>query len=186
MPATDLDESGGRCDARADGATRDAPVDRTGGRVAMNDMEHWAKDRAEIESLMVLFARGHDVNSRYYERCMADDVEIDYGDYEGGKFRGLAALQSIRDEHWSYDPARPERGGFTFTWHVIANALIEVDGDTGRGEYYVHASHGLIGKDGEPAVVPAGALYTQDCVRTPDGWRLLWIHDPMGRWPPPR
>jgi hypothetical protein len=51
----------------------------------------------------------------------------------------------------------------------------------------VHASHGLIGKDGQPAMVPAGALYTQDCVRTPEGWRvkyhrcrLLWIHDPDG------
>jgi hypothetical protein len=156
--------------------------------VTEHDGEQWARDRAEIESLMVLFARGHDVDSRYYEMCMAEDVEIDYG--ENMKFRGVAQLKRMRDEGWSYDPARPERGGFTYTQHVISNALVEIDGDTGRAQYYAYASHGLIDKNGKPALVPAGAIYTHDVERTSDGWRvtrhrcrLLWMHDPDGLMP---
>ena len=148
--------------------------------------EQWAKDRAEIESLMHLFARGNDIDSSYYEQCMTDDVEVDYG-ADVMKFQGLAQLKSIRDEMWTYDPARPERFGFLFTQHLIGNALIEIDGDTARAQYYALATHGLIGKDGEPTIVPAGCVYTQHSIRTPKGWRvnrhtcrIMWLHDPDG------
>jgi hypothetical protein len=152
-------------------------------------MDQWAKDRAEIESLMHLYARGNDLDSKYYAMCLTDDVEVDYGD-DVMKFRGLAQLQAIRDEMWTYDPDRPERFGFLFTQHMIANALIEIEGDTARAQYYALATHGLIGKDGQPTIVPAGCVYTQDVKRTPLGWRvwrhkcrIQWLHDPEGLLP---
>jgi SnoaL-like domain len=133
-----------------------------------------------------LFARGHDVDPRYYEKCVADDVEIDYG--EALTFQGLAALRQVRKDNWA-DASNPD-GRFKFTQHLISNTLVEIDGDTARSQCYVQASHGLVGEDGKLAVVPVGAIYTQHSARTPAGWRvtrhhcrLLWIHDPDGLMP---
>jgi hypothetical protein len=157
------------------------------GEMAIN-AEQWVRDRAEIEELMALYARGNDVSWRYNADWMADDMEVDYGSNQELNSAVLAAF-GPRDESAPDEPGL--RGFFTFTQHFVTNAIIEVDGDTGRGEYYVSANHGLIDKNGKPAVVPVGAVYTQDVVRTPKGWRvkrhkcrILWVHDPEGLMPP--
>ena len=73
---------------------------------------------------------------------------------------------------------------FTFTRHAISNALIEIDGDRARAQYYVTSPHGLASDDGV-RVVWGGGIYTHELVRTPAGWRIskhvctdVWMDDP--------
>lgn len=145
----------------------------------MADSGQWAKDAADIESLIILFTRGHDFGSSYYAKCMLEDGECDYGVF---RFTTLAELQQMRDTVWSYSPENP--GGFLWTMHVISNRLIEIDGDTGRGQFYTHALHGIAGKDGQPVEMGAGAMYKIDAVRTPDGWRIKRLRCRL-IWGPP-
>jgi hypothetical protein len=130
------------------------------------------RDRAEIERLASLVAWGNDVDPEYYDQCMCDDVEIVYSFAE---WRGL-------EEHKRR--CREYRSVFTFTQHLLANPLIEVDGDSATAKYYVFASHGWKATGGKD-IIYAGAIYTHDLVRTAKGWLIkrhhcetLWYDDP--------
>jgi hypothetical protein len=141
----------------------------------MNTLE-LIHDRTEVEQLVFLYARGNDRDSTYFDKCLAEDVEVLY---EFGTWRGRERHKAIRDATIGKV--------FSFTQHVISNSIIHIDGDTAHGEYYVFATHGLKTANGGQAVVYAGATYYQDCVRTPDGWRVTrhrcttdWIDDAGG------
>jgi hypothetical protein len=135
----------------------------------MSDTQNvqWLRDRIEIEQLAFLFAKGNDLNADYYAQCMLDDVEVEY---PFGKWKGLATQKRIRDGTIGVC--------FTFTQHDISNPTIEINGDAGRAQYNVFASHGLATAAGQK-VVYAGAVYTQDVVRTPKGWRIKRHHCAM-------
>jgi SnoaL-like domain len=125
----------------------------------------WLRDRVEIEKLAFLYAKGNDKSADYYDQCMCDDVEIVYS---FGSWKGLAEHKQIRDDTIGV--------AFTFTQHVITNAIIDIDGDKAKGQYYVYAAHGLPQKSGGYKVICAGAIYTHDVVRTPKGWRIKRHH----------
>lgn len=132
-------------------------------------------DRIEIEKLAFLYGRGNDMSSSYFDQCMTDDVEVIY---PFGQWKGLEEHKRQRDATIGI--------AFTFTQHLLTNALIDIDGDTAKAQYYVYAAHG-IAKPGGQDIVYAGAIYTHDVVRTPKGWRIkrhhcdtLWIDDAGG------
>lgn len=124
----------------------------------------WLRDRTEIEKLAFLYAKGNDIDAKYYEQCMCDDVEVVY---PFGTWTGLEEHKRTRDATIGV--------AFTFTQHVISNAIIDVNGDTGRGEYYVYAIHGLRTPKGVK-IICSGVIYTQDVIRTAKGWRIKRHH----------
>ena len=132
-------------------------------------------DRIEIEKLGFLCARGIDTDAAYFDQCMTEDVEVVY---PFGQWSGRAAYKRARDETIG--------ATFAFTQHLLTNAIIDIDGDTARAQYYVFAAQALKATGGKD-VVYAGATYTQDLVRTPQGWRIKrhhcesrWIDDKVG------
>jgi hypothetical protein len=100
---------------------------------------------------------------------LTDDVAAET---PGGTARGLAAV---------VDQARRNHPEDTGTQHVIANAVIDLDGDR------AHAGANLIATFFDAARPSAprlqlGERYRLDLVRTPDGWRIsavrtspLWV-----------
>jgi hypothetical protein len=132
-------------------------------------------DRIEIEKLAVLCGRGIDIDSSYFDRCMTEDVEVIY---PFGQWTGLEAYKRARDATIG--------ATFAFTQHLLTNPIIDIDGDTAKAQYSVFAAQALKATGGKD-VVYAGAIYSQDLVRTPKGWRIkrhhcesLWIDDKVG------
>jgi ketosteroid isomerase-like protein len=59
----------------------------------------------------------------------------------------------------------------TCSQHLVGSHVVEVDGDTARHRCQFHAQHVREGLEGGSQFVVAGS-YTDDVVRTPDGWRI--------------
>lgn len=134
-----------------------------------NDTAQWLRDRVEIEHLVYLYGRGNDVDVRYFDQCMTDDVEVEY---PFGKWKGLEEHKRM---HQATIPVT-----FTFTQHFLVNPVIEIDGNTATGHYNVFAAHGMTTPEGQK-VVYAGAIYMHDLVRTPKGWRIK-RHQCVTKW----
>jgi len=136
-----------------------------------------ATDRETIEDLARLMARAMDRRTiSDLDDLMTDDVEIVYG---FGRWQGRALHQRI------FEATLPLC--FVSTQHLLANAIVQVEADTGRAEYAVHATH-LIQHGGPTARV--GLTYRQELVRTSSGWRIaqheassLWLDDPSDIMP---
>jgi ketosteroid isomerase-like protein len=65
-------------------------------------------------------------------------------------------------------------GRFGRTQHLIGNQEISIDGNTAHMRSYVQATHELAG-DAETLVI-LWAVYDDDLVRTPDGWKIKRHH----------
>jgi hypothetical protein len=135
------------------------------------DNEHdvkWLKDRAEVESLAYIYGRAVDSRTRegyaLFDQCMTPDVEVVY---EFGTWKGVETQKKVTGDNMLRV--------FTFTHHIITNPLITITGDTAVGEYRCMAAHGMSTPKGQK-VVFGGSTYTQDCVRTPAGWRIRRHH----------
>lgn len=59
----------------------------------------------------------------------------------------------------------------TCSQHLVGSHVVDVDGDTARHRCQFHAQHVREGAEGGSQFVVAGS-YTDDVVRTPDGWRI--------------
>lgn len=123
-------------------------------------------DHEAIRELAYLYGRGVDARTAgeqaVFDHCLTEDVVVDYGEF--GAWEGLETHKRMM--------AEKAMTVFTFTHHIITNDLIEVSGDTATASYRVTAAHGLAGADGGEQVIWAGANYFQDCIRTPQGWRI--------------
>jgi hypothetical protein len=98
--------------------------------------------------------------------------------YTFGTWRGL-------EEHKKVTAANMLKV-FTFTHHIITNPIIQITGDTAIGSYRSAAAMGIKATQGEK-VIYGGATYIQECVRTPQGWRVQrhieenpWMDDEGG------
>jgi hypothetical protein len=145
----------------------------------MNDMKEIARvyDQAAIERLAYLYGRGVDArdaagHDTYFDQCLLPDVEMVY---EFGTWQG-------RDEHKRITAENMWKV-FTFTHHLITNGIVDIDGDTATASYRCTAAHGMRTASGEKTVF-GGSTYIQDCIRTPEGWRISrhvceksWIDD---------
>lgn len=59
----------------------------------------------------------------------------------------------------------------TCSQHLVGSHVVEVDGDTATHRCQFHAQHVRTGTEGGSQFIVAGS-YTDDVVRTPDGWRI--------------
>ncbi len=138
-------------------------------------MSDWARDRIEIDDLLVRYSTA--IDTKHFD--LLDDVftaDADC-DYEVvGGFRGdRAAFKAWLTE---------VMGFFEFHMHYVTNRAVVLDGDTATAVSYLYNPSVLIGGDG--AVLDEGGRYHDTLVRTPDGWRIASRREEpiWHRWPP--
>jgi ketosteroid isomerase-like protein len=96
--------------------------------------------------------------------CFTDDAVTVY---EGlGQYEGYPAIEDV---------CRAALGRLDRSHHLIGNVTVETDGDTATAQCYLHAQHVKAGTPGGDLYVVAGR-YTDQLVRTPDGWRFTRRH----------
>jgi 3-phenylpropionate/cinnamic acid dioxygenase small subunit len=119
-------------------------------------------DRLAIVDVLHRYATGLD--SRAWDllaSAFTEDGVADYGEL-GGVNRGPEAIVAL---------CRGALQGLDASQHIIANEVIEVDGDTARARCYFQAQHVCVGTEGGDTYM-VGGTYEDELVRTPEGWRI--------------
>ena len=124
-----------------------------------------AQDYAEIHQLYARYNYGVDAQADdgwLYARAFTEDGEFDWGPPE--PTRGRDALRELARPGGSWDQdARGQRR----PWHVPTNILIEPTADGARGTAYLLLVNGA--EAGGPVITGRG-VYTDEIVRTAEGW----------------
>ncbi|WP_156686086.1 nuclear transport factor 2 family protein [Mycobacterium sp. Marseille-P9652] len=117
------------------------------------------EDRQDIADLLVRYATGIDRRDwPLFRTVFTDDCELDYGVI--GAWRGVDAVTQFMTEVHAM-------AGHTL--HRLSNQAIAVDGDRATARTYVDAL--IMAADNRGCVNGIG-FYDDECVRTPDGWRI--------------
>ncbi len=61
---------------------------------------------------------------------------------------------------------------FKVTQHVVTNPLVELDGETARCKSYLTGTHLQVRRDGSETRTTEGSIYSDELVRTREGWRI--------------
>jgi hypothetical protein len=93
-------------------------------------------------------------------RVFAADADIDYGFYRGQREGFIKAVMEI--EH-----------SFTRRWHFVANAIVQVTGDTAESECYGLAAAASV-KDGRTTTNVFGGRYLDRLARRNGQWLITW------------
>ncbi len=135
-------------------------------------------DRLELMDLMVRYAHAVDTQSwDEFEDLFTPDAVIDYSAFGGA----AGSVAEIRD--WLAEVMV----GFAGSQHLVANPVLEIDGDraTGRTMCFNPMVVPRPADDpGEPRVFFCGLWYLDQFVRTEQGWRIAgrreeksWAHN---------
>ena len=123
-----------------------------------------ADDVVEITQVLYRYARAIDTKDwKALERIFTPDARIHYAVERGAELRfpelgpWLAQAMTI----------------FKATQHVITNPLAELSGDSARCSSYLTATHLQVRRDtGTEVLTTEGSMYTDELVRTREGWRI--------------
>jgi hypothetical protein len=122
-----------------------------------------SSDRDEIVQVLYLYARAIDAKElALLDSVFVPDAEIDYA-VAGGTCLPLREMVG-----WLRDALSM----FRMTQHVIANPIIELDGDHARSTAYLTATHEQVGLSGNRTVFVDHGIYKDAWVRTSQGWRI--------------
>ena len=121
-------------------------------------------DLIEITQLLYRYARAIDGKDwKALERIFTPDARIHYAVERGAELRfpelgpWLARAMAI----------------FKATQHVITNPLVELAGDRARATSYLTGTHVQVRRaDGAQVLTTEGSTYSDELVRTPEGWRI--------------
>jgi len=120
-------------------------------------------DRIEIDDLLTRYATALDAKDwELFSSCFTADAQIDYS--AAGGIKG--SLPEVRQ--WLSEVM----AGFAMTQHLVANKVVQIDGDTATCRSCLFNPMGL--RDGEDglAVFFEGGYYRDKLVRTAAGWRI--------------
>ncbi|MET0985092.1 MAG: nuclear transport factor 2 family protein [Steroidobacteraceae bacterium] len=118
-------------------------------------------DREAIRDLLLRYARATDrCDAALLTAVFWPDATTDYEGFHVGAIAPyiVKSTESMREQ-------------MEQTAHLIGNMLIEIDGDTARGETYVFAFHRLPGADG-PKDLLLGGRYLDRFAKRDDCWRI--------------
>lgn len=116
-------------------------------------------DRAAIRDVLLRYAHGVDRRDlAAVASCFTPDAS-----YKGSLGEGSidVALAALRDR----------MGQYASTMHLVANQLVEIDGDRATSETYAIAYHQMHGDEGRRNMA-VGVRYLDTLVRVADGWRI--------------
>ncbi len=113
-----------------------------------------------------------------YDVCVKYATSLDARDWEG--FRGIWLPDC--DVHYPGDvhlkgaeevTAYCDRAlsRFRITQHFLGNHRVSVEGDTARSVIDLQATH-VFSAEAGGAIFTLGGTYTDDLIRTPEGWRI--------------
>ena len=123
------------------------------------------EDHLEINQLYARYSYGVDTQADdgwMYARTFTEDGEFEFGAPEPAK--GRAQLRELARPGGSWDQGS---GGQPRSWHVPSNILIEPTADGARGTAYLLLVSGS--EAGAPVVTGRG-IYTDEIVKTAEGW----------------
>jgi 3-phenylpropionate/cinnamic acid dioxygenase small subunit len=123
-----------------------------------------ADDVVEITQLLYRYARAIDAKDwKALEQIFTPDARIHYAVERGAELRfpelgpWLARAMTI----------------FKATQHVITNPLVELAGDRACCTSYLTGTHVQVRRDtGAEVLTTEGSTYSDELVRTPEGWRI--------------
>jgi hypothetical protein len=130
-------------------------------------------DRAEISDVVHRYATGLDTRDwALYRSIFLDEIEMDFESV------GLSSGVFAADK-WVED-ARTLFSVLDATQHVSSNHVHDIRGDEATCVSYMKAEHFVSDADSRPASDGAtdpdrwtiGGYYTNELLRTPDGWKL--------------
>jgi hypothetical protein len=134
-----------------------------------NDVLQRLSDEAELLDLVHRYCFALDTQDwELWQSIFTDDVVIDLTDYEPEP-----APQRVRKT--SLVPyVRALFAGFDATQHFIGTHRVAIEGDTATVTAHMRAEHWLTSGQGGDRYTMYGT-YTDDCVRTADGWRITTV-----------
>ncbi len=121
-------------------------------------------DRAEISDVVHRYATGLDRRDwELYRSIFTDEVEMDFSSLgmRGGR---------VKADAWVRD-ATVLFAGFGATQHTSSNHVHDIRGDEATCVSYMQAVHFVDTGEGEERWT-IGGYYTNDLVRTDDGWKI--------------
>jgi 3-phenylpropionate/cinnamic acid dioxygenase small subunit len=132
-----------------------------------------AEDTLEITQLLYRYARAIDGRDwKALERVFTPDARIHYAVERGAELR-FAELGAWLAKALTI---------FKATQHVITNPLVELAGDGARCTSYLTGTHVQVRHDGREVLTTEGSVYSDQLVRTREGWRIaarklerLWV-----------
>lgn len=129
-------------------------------------------DRAQISDVVHRYATGLDMRDwRLYRSIFLDEIEMDFESV------GIPPGRFTADQ-WVED-AKTLFKGFDATQHVSSNHVHDIRGDEATCVSYMKAEHFVSRDDLDEATDrdrwTIGGYYTNQLVRTPDGWKLRGV-----------
>jgi hypothetical protein len=119
-------------------------------------------DRMEISNTVIRYATAVDTRDwNLYRSCFTDEIELDFPGW---------AVGTHKADEW-VEMVRQMLGGFTATQHLSSNHAITLSGDEATCVSYMQGQHYLPNDTGDSALT-IGGYYTNDLVRTKDGWKI--------------
>jgi ketosteroid isomerase-like protein len=119
-------------------------------------------DRIEIDDLLTRYATAVDEKDwDLYATCFTPDAYIDYT--QAGGIKGKFA--EVRDWLARTMPM------FPMSQHVVANRVIQVNGDEATARSIFYNPMALPDGDSQKVWIEGG-YYNDKLIRTPDGWRI--------------
>lgn len=121
-------------------------------------------DRAAVIDTVNRYATAIDTRDWALLRsCFTEDLEADFTSF------GVREVAHGADG-W-VEAVRATIDGLDASQHVITNHVVDVDGDTATCVAYIQAEHFLANDRGDNFYT-IGGYYTEDLVRTGDGWKI--------------
>ena len=126
-------------------------------------------DESELRDLIHRYAFGLDERDwTLWRSVFADEVVIDMSDYRPEPPPRLATADQV------VHSAQTLFAGFEATQHFIGTHRFEIDGDEAVITAHMRAEHWLATGRGGDRYTMYGT-YTDDCIRTTDGWRITRV-----------
>jgi len=121
------------------------------------------QDQMEISRLLYRYARAIDSRELDGLRSIFTEDAVIHYDLEGGTKLPVGEM---------IDWLRTNLRIFRATQHAISAPLVEIDGDRARSTCYLTAVHQQVAVDGCRTVFYDHGIYSDELVRSADGWRI--------------
>ncbi len=128
-------------------------------------------DRKACEDVLMRYGRTLDwLDDRGHQSCFWPDAQIDYGFFQGSGADWITTVMPI-------EAAAPHR------WHVSTGVMVQIRGDTARGECYGLTVGTSRNEQGELVDTMFGGRYLDELEKRDGQWRISkrsyiadWIH----------